>query len=84
MMSFMSCSINSTLTFRSSREVGQLQLLRRVRAGGRFVEENHLRLGRQRPTDLQTATCAVGELRGNEVRLGAQSDEVEEVKDDVI
>ena len=53
---------------RSSRsfgeEVGEGDRLLRVHAGGRLVEQQQLRLGRQRTRDLQPALVAVGEVLG--------------------
>ncbi len=45
--------------------VGQLELLRGVGAGRRFVEQDHLRFGGERAGDLETASRTVGELGGD-------------------
>ena len=71
---FMSCSISSTVRPRSSRilrtnAVNAARLLR-VHAGGRLVEQQQLRLGRERPGDLEPALVAVGEV-ARVVLLGA-------------
>ena len=63
----MSCSISSTVTPVSRilpDQLEQLLLLRRVEAGGRLVQAEQLRLGGQRPGDLQPALVAVGQVAG--------------------
>ena len=71
---FMSCSISRIVSFSSSRSwrmnsVSRCGLLR-VHAGGRLVEQQQLRVGRQRPRDLHPPLVAVGQLRGELVEDG--------------
>ena len=62
----MSCSISSTVSPCSSRSFstkrGEVRRLLRVHPGGRLVEEEELRLRRERARDLEPALVAVGEV----------------------
>ena len=51
--------------------------LGRAHAGGRLVETEQLRLGRERDADLEIALLAVGEIGGELARLVEQPDRVE-------
>ena len=84
MTSFMSCSISKTLTSRSSRtrrmRFVELQLLRGVGAGGRFVEQDHLGIGGERAGDLEAPSLAVGELARRSVLASSrETDEIEQL-----
>ena len=52
---------------------GQLRFSRRVHAGRRLVEQQHLRLGRQRPDDFQVPLMAVAQASRQSVRPVASS-----------
>ena len=54
-----------------AHEVGQLRGLLRVHAGGRLVEQQQLRVGRQRARDLDAALVAVGEVDRGSCRARA-------------
>ena len=65
MTSRMSCSIRNTVTPRSrmrSDQPDQIALLARVHAGGGLVEQQQLRIARERARDLEPALEAVGEV----------------------
>ena len=75
----MSCSISRIVSFSSSRicahELRQRLGFLRVHAGGRLVEQQQPRLGRQRPGDLHPPLVPVRQLRGEPVEDGlAQAD----------
>jgi hypothetical protein len=60
-------------------EVGELGGLLRVHAGRRLVEEQELRLRRQRPRHLQPALVAVGEVARELVVAPPQAGEAKQV-----
>ena len=65
MTRLMSCSMSSTVkpgVADPADERHQLELLGRVEARGGLVEQQQLRLGRQRPGDLEPALVAVGQV----------------------
>ncbi len=56
----------------------EVQLLRRVRAGGRLVEQQQLRIGAERAGDLEPTLSAVGQGDRKFVRPPAQTNELEQ------
>ncbi len=78
----MSCSTSTTRDAlrRDFLDHGvDLGRLDRVAAGGGLVEQNDLRLGRERARDLQPLERAVGERAGGAIREAAQADKREQI-----
>ena len=75
-MNRMSCSMTTTASRWSRilqiRSIGRRGLLR-VHARGRLVEEQELRVGGQRPGDLEAALVAVGHVAGELVASTCRS-----------
>ena len=81
MTSSMSCSISTTV--RPASRIWRIScderlLLGRVEAGGRLVEQQHLRLRGERPGDLEAALVAVGQVAGGLVGAARDADELEQ------
>ena len=51
----------------------------RVHAGGRLIEHEQLRPGRQRAPDLKAPLLAVGEIARQHIAAAAQPDKMEEL-----
>ena len=80
--SFMSCSTSTTATPRRGDlldHIVDLLGLDRIAAGGRLVEQQDLRLGRERAGDLQPPQRAVGQGAGGAVGDIGQADEGEQI-----
>ena len=77
----MSCSISRIATPNSianlADRLGQLAFLLRIQAGGRLIEQQHLRLGRQCANDFQMALVAVAQAVGRLVRAVLQVEQAQ-------
>ena len=81
-MNRMSCSMTTTarpLVADLEDQLLGLPGLLRVHAGGRLVEQEQLRVGGQRPGDLQPPLVAVGQVAGEVLGRAGQPDEVEQL-----
>ena len=83
MTTLMSCSMSRTDTSFSSRtrwtKLVEPRRLLGVHPGRRLVQQQHLRLQRERPGDLEPALVAVGQVAGVARRRAADADEVEQL-----
>ena len=80
--SFMSCSTSSTVTPEAATfwiTASTSASLDRIAAGGRLVEQQHLRLGRERTGDLEPLQRAIRHFPGRPVRERAEADEREKL-----
>ena len=71
---FMSCSMNSTVMSRERLEIDleKFRALVARHAGGRLVEQQHLRPGGERERDLQQALAAVGQFARRAIAVVAE------------
>ena len=71
---------DAELAVHAADDAGQLDFLRRVGPGRRFVQEQQLRPGAERPGNLQAAPVPVRERAGQVVGALAEADEVEQLE----